>query len=156
MSTLLLVPKVVEEIDLPVLAAGGMADGKSLAAAMTLGADGVMMATRFLATQESSVHPNIYSVLLEKQENDTSLNLQSLLSGFGLQVRALRNDIMRQVEEVEQAGGELTDLIPLISGERAKKVWKEGNSDNQLWFFLISSTAEIHLLITFFQFRLKS
>ncbi len=131
-STLVLLPKVVEKLDIPVFAAGGMADGKSLAAALALGADGIMMATRFLATKESEVHPNIYSVLLEKNENDTSLNLQSLLSAFGLQVRALRNDIMLKVEEVEQAGGDLADLLPLISGERARKVWKEGNADEAM------------------------
>jgi nitronate monooxygenase len=125
-STMVLVPKVAEAIKIPLLAAGGMADGKSLAAAMALGADGIMMATRFLATQESRVHSNIYQTLIEKNENDTSLNLQSLLSGFGLQVRALRNDIMLKVEEIEAKGGDLTDLLPLISGERAKKVWKEG------------------------------
>ncbi|MEZ4604422.1 MAG: nitronate monooxygenase, partial [Desulfobacterales bacterium] len=91
-STLVLVPKVREAVSIPVLAAGGMADGKSLAAALAMGADGIMMATRFLATKESGVHPNIYKVLVEKTEADTSLQLQTLLAGFGLQVRALRNE----------------------------------------------------------------
>ncbi|PIE74761.1 MAG: nitronate monooxygenase [Deltaproteobacteria bacterium] len=131
-STLVLVPKVVEETDLPVMAAGGMADGKSLAAAMALGADGMMMATRFLATKESGVHENIYSLLVNKNENETSLNLQSILSAFGLQVRALKNDIMKKVEAVEKEGGDLTELLPLISGERAKKVWKEGNVEEAM------------------------
>lgn len=131
-STMLLVPKVVESVDIPVLAAGGMADGKSLAAALSLGADGMMMATRFLATKESGVHENIYKVLLEKNENDTSLNLQSLLGAFGLQVRALRNEIIRKVEEVESKGGDLNDLLPLISGERARKVWKDGNAEEAM------------------------
>ena len=131
-STMVLVPRVVKEVDIPVLAAGGMANGDSLAAALTLGADGIMMATRFLATQESGVHPNIHKVLLEKREYDTSLNLQSLLSGFGLQVRALNNNIMKKVAEVENAGGDLTDLLPLISGERARMVWKEGNAEEAM------------------------
>lgn len=131
-STMVLVPRVVEEVDIPVIAAGGMADGKSLAAALCLGADGIMMATRFLATKESRVHKNIYSVLVDKNENDTSLNLQGLLSGFGLQVRALKNTIMEKVEEVEQRGGDFGELLPLISGERAKKVWEEGNADEAM------------------------
>ncbi len=131
-STLVLVPRVVESVDIPVLAAGGMADGKSLAAALSLGADGIMMATRFLATEESGVHQNIYQTLLDKNENDTSLNLQSLLGDFGLQVRALRNDIIRQVEEIEEQGGKLEELFPLISGQRAKKVWKEGNAEEAM------------------------
>ena len=131
-STMVLLPKVVEAVDIPVLAAGGMVDGKSLAAALALGADGIMMATRFLATQESGVHPNIYKTLLEKNETDTVLALKTLLGGLGLQVRALRNDIIRRIEEVEQGQGELADLLPLISGERAKTVWKEGNAEEAM------------------------
>jgi nitronate monooxygenase len=131
-STLVLVPKVREAVSIPVLAAGGMADGKSLAAALALGADGIMMATRFLATKESGVHPNIYKVLVEKTEADTSLQLQTLLAGFGLQVRALRNEIMERVAKVEAEGGDLGELLPLISGERARQVWKEGNAEEAM------------------------
>lgn len=131
-STIILLPKVVDAVDIPVLAAGGMVDGRSLAAALALGADGMMMATRFLATKESGVHPNIYKVLVEKNENDTSLQLQTLLQGFGLQVRALRNDVMRRIEEVENSGGDLSELLPLISGERARKVWKDGNAEEAM------------------------
>ena len=131
-STMVLVPKVSEAVSIPVLAAGGMADGKSLAAALALGADGIMMGTRFLATKESGIHPNIYKVLMEKTEADTSLQLQTLLAGFGLQVRALRNEIMERVAKVEEAGGDLGELLPLISGERAKQVWKEGNAEEAM------------------------
>ena len=131
-STMVLVPKVLETVSIPVMAAGGMADGKSLAAALALGADGIMMATRFLATKESGIHPNIYKVLMEKTEADTSLQLQTLLAGFGLQVRALRNEIMERVAKVEEAGGDLGELLPLISGERAKQVWKEGNAEEAM------------------------
>jgi len=131
-SNMLLVPQVAEAVDLPVLASGGMADGKSLAAALALGADGVMMATRFLATKDSGVHQNIYDVLLEKNEGDTSLNLQSLLAPFGLQVRALKNEIINKIEEIEARGGDLGELYPLISGQRAKDVWKNGEVDNAM------------------------
>lgn len=131
-STMILLPKVVEAVDIPVLAAGGMVDGKSLAAALSLGADGMMMATRFLATKESAVHPNIYKTLLEKNETDTVLALKTLLGGLGLQVRALRNEIIRKIEEVEQGEGDLASLLPLISGERARIVWKEGNAEEAM------------------------
>lgn len=131
-STMVLVPKVREAVSIPVMAAGGMADGKSLAAALALGADGIMMATRFLATKESGIHPNIYKVLMEKTEADTSLQLQTLLAGFGLQVRALRNEIMERVAKVEKEGGDLGELLPLISGERARKVWQEGNAEEAM------------------------
>jgi NADH:quinone reductase (non-electrogenic) len=128
-STIVLAPKVKEAVSIPFLAAGGMADGRSLAAALALGADGIMMATRFLATKESAVHENIYKVLIEKTESDTSLQLQSLLSAFGLQVRALKNDIMEKIAKIEKEGGDLTELLPLISGERARQVWKNGEAE---------------------------
>lgn len=131
-STMVLVPRVREAVNIPMLAAGGMADGRSMAAALTLGADGVMMATRFLATKESSVHPNIYKVLMEKTEADTALQLQSLLAGFGLQVRALKNEIMDKIAKIEAEGGDLSELLPLISGERARQVWADGNAEEAM------------------------
>lgn len=131
-STMVLLPRVREAVDLPVLAAGGMADGKSLAAALSLGADGIMMATRFLATKESGVHENIYELLLEKGETDTVLQLHTLLAGFGLQIRALKNPIMEKIAEIEESGGDLSELLPLISGQRAKTVWKDGNADEAM------------------------
>ncbi len=131
-STLVLLPKVVEAVDIPVLAAGGMVDGKSMAAALALGADGVMMATRFLATKESGVHANIYQMLLDRSEADTGLGLKQLLAPFGLQVRALKNDIMRQIAQVEEEGGDFSALFPLISGERARQVWANGDAENAM------------------------
>jgi NADH:quinone reductase (non-electrogenic) len=127
-STIVLVPEVAEAVDIPVLAAGGMTDGKSLAAALALGADGMMMATRFLATRDSGVHENIYQILLEKRENDTSLHLKKLLGSFGLQVRALNNDIIKQIEVIEAGDGDISELFPLISGQRAREVWRNGNA----------------------------
>jgi nitronate monooxygenase len=131
-STMVLVPRVVESVDIPVLAAGGMVDGKTLAAALVLGADGMMMATRFLATQDCRVHPNIYKVLVERDESETALGLKKLLGDFGLQVRALRNDIVRRIEEIEERDGDFTELFPLISGERARQVWQDGNAEEAL------------------------
>lgn len=142
-STMVLVPLVREAVNIPVLAAGGMADGKSLAAALSLGADGIMMATRFLATKESGIHPNIYKVLMEKKETDTALQLQSLLTGFGLQVRALKNEIMQKIAEVEKGNGDLSELLPLISGERAKQVWKDGNAEEAM-LTIGQSVGRIH------------
>jgi nitronate monooxygenase len=131
-STLVLLPIVAESVDLPILAAGGMVDGKSLAAALALGADGVMMATRFLATKDCKVHPAIHQMILDKKENDTGLGLRKLLGNFGLQVRALRNDIMKRIEEVEEHGGDFTELFPLISGERARQVWQNGDAEHAM------------------------
>jgi nitronate monooxygenase len=131
-STMILVPKVVESVDIPVMAAGGMVDGKTLAAALVLGAEGMMMATRFLATKDCRVHPNIYKVLIERDETQTALGLRKLLSNFGLQVRALRNDIVKRIEEIEERDGDFSELFPLISGDRAKQVWQDGNAEEAL------------------------
>lgn len=131
-STMVLVPRVVESVDIPVMAAGGMVDGKTLAAALVLGADGMMMATRFLATRDCSVHPNIHKILIERNETDTALGLRKLLANFGLQVRALRNDIVKRIEEIEARDGDFTELFPLISGERARQVWQDGNVEEAL------------------------
>jgi nitronate monooxygenase len=131
-STMVLVPKVVESVDIPVMAAGGMVDGKTLAAALVLGAEGMMMATRFLATKDCRVHPNIYKVLIERDETQTALGLRKLLSNFGLQVRALRNDIVKRIEEIEARDGDFSELFPLISGDRAKQVWQDGNAEEAL------------------------
>ena len=78
------------------------------------------------------MHPNIHKMLLEKQENDTVLGLKTLLGDFGLQVRALRNSIMQRIEEVERTGGDFSELFPLISGERARQVWKDGNAEEAM------------------------
>jgi len=126
-SIMVLIPKVAAAIDIPFLAAGGMTDGRSLAAALALGADGMMMGTRFLATKDSGVHENICKMLLDAKEMDTSLHLKKLLGQFGLQVRALRNDIIKKVEEIEAGEGDFSDLFPLITGERAKNVWQNGH-----------------------------
>jgi nitronate monooxygenase len=131
-STVTLIPQVAEAVDIPVLAAGGMADGKSLAAALSLGADGMMMATRFLATRDCKVHPKIWQALVDAKETDTGLGLKTLLAPFGLQVRALRNGLMRKIEEIEKGGGDFSQLFPLISGERAKQVWADGNVDEAM------------------------
>ena len=131
-STMVLLPKTAEAVDLPILAAGGMVDGKSLAAALVLGADGMMMATRFLATKDCAVHPAIHQMILDRGEMDTSLALRKLLGNFGLQVRALRNSIMKRIEEIEETGGDFSELFPLISGQRAREVWQSGDAENAM------------------------
>jgi nitronate monooxygenase len=131
-GVMVLLPKVVESVDIPVMAAGGMVDGKTLAAVLALGGEGMMMASRFIATKECNVHPNVHKLLLEKTETDTSLQLRGFLAQWGLQIRALRNDFCRQVEQIEARGGGPEEYIPLMSGERAKKAWETGECDEAM------------------------
>lgn len=122
-TTMVLVPRISESVNIPVISTGGIVDGRSLAAALALGAEGVLMATRFIATKECAVHPNIWQELIDRQENDTTLICKSV----GLQGRALKNDLTRQVLEIEEKGADLGQIIPLLSGQKSKQAWVDGN-----------------------------
>lgn len=124
-TTLILTPRIAESVSIPVVTVGGIANGKALAAALLLGADGVMMASRFIATQECETHDNIKQELIRRQENETTLVTKSI----GMQGRALKNRIVMQILEVEKRGGGLNELIPLIAGERGRDAWINGDVD---------------------------
>ncbi len=125
-TTMVLTPRIVDSVKIPVVTAGGVSDGRSLAAALTLGAQGVMMASRFIATEECTVHENIKKELTARQEFETTMFCKSI----GLQGRALKNKVVNDVLEVEKNGGGLEQLIPLISGQRIKDAWDQGQVEN--------------------------
>ena len=122
-TTMVLAPRIVESVKIPVLAAGGIADGRGLAAALTLGAEGVLMATRFIAVEECEVHPEIKAEIIRRQEQDTTLICKTL----HLQGRALKNDLVSRILEVEQCGGGMDELMPLLTGQRVKDAWGTGD-----------------------------
>ena len=124
-TTMLLTPRICDSVKIPVITAGGIADGRSLAAALVLGAEGVMMASRFIATKECLAHPKIKEELVRRQENDTTL----ILGTLDLQMRALKNELVSKVLEVESRHGGLEEIIPLISGKRSEKAWENGDVD---------------------------
>ncbi len=124
-TTMILTPKMVQSMKIPVVTVGGIADGRTMAAALVLGAEGVMMATRFVATKECEVHDNIKQDLIKRQENETALICKSI----GLQGRAIRNKVVEEVLALEAKGCGLEDLLPLISGKRVKEAWETGNVD---------------------------
>lgn len=124
-TTMVLLPRIAESVKIPVIATGGIADGRTMAAAMMLGAEGVLMATRFIATKECQVHENVYAELINRQEHETTLICKSV----GLQGRALKNKLTEQVLEIEEKGGNLMEIIPLLSGQRAKEAWTTGETD---------------------------
>jgi nitronate monooxygenase len=125
-TTMVLTPRIVDSVKIPVVTVGGIADGRSLAAALTLGAQGVMMASRFIATNECNVHENIKKELVLRQENETTLICKSI----GLQGRALKNKVACEVLAAEEKGAGLDVLIPLIAGQRIKNAWEKGEVDN--------------------------
>jgi NADH:quinone reductase (non-electrogenic) len=124
-TTMVLTPRIAESVKIPVVTVGGIANGRTLAAALVLGAQGVMMATRFVATKECQVHDNIKQELIKRQEYETSLICKSI----GLQGRAIKNKVVEEVLAMEAKGCGLEQLIPLIAGTRVKEAWETGNVD---------------------------
>lgn len=124
-TTMILTPKIAETVKIPVVTVGGIADGKSMAAALTLGAEGVMMATRFMATHECQVHENIKKEIVKRQEFDTTLICKSV----NLQGRAIKNKIVGEILEAEKKGANIMELAPLITGERCRTAWETGDVD---------------------------
>jgi nitronate monooxygenase len=125
-TTMVLTPRIADTVKIPVVTVGGIADGRSLAAALTLGAQGVMMASRFIATSDCDAHDNIKQELVRRQENDTTLICKSI----GLQGRALKNKIICEVLDAEEKGLGFEAIIPLIAGQRIKKAWENGNVED--------------------------
>lgn len=126
-GTMVLTPRMVDELDIPVVTVGGIADGRALAAALTLGAQGVMMASRFLTTRECRVHDAIKQELVDRTETDTVIFGGKAL---GMQGRALKNGLIEKVLAIEEKGGGLEELFPLISGQRIKDAWTNGEVDD--------------------------
>ncbi|NLJ73149.1 MAG: nitronate monooxygenase [Syntrophomonadaceae bacterium] len=124
-TTMVLLPRIVESVKIPVICTGGIADGRTMAAAMMLGAEGVLMATRFIATKECDVHENVYAEMINRQEHETTLICKSV----GLQGRALKNKLTEQILDLEEKGGTIEEMIPLLSGKRAKEAWQTGVTD---------------------------
>ena len=124
-TTMVWTPRIVDSVRIPVVTVGGIADGRSLAAALVLGAQGVMMASRFVATKECEVHDNIKQELLKRQEYETKIFGKSI----GLQGRALKSKVIDEVCTIEERGGGFEELIPLLSGQRIKDAWEKGDVD---------------------------
>ena len=124
-GNVVLVPQTVDALKIPVLAGGGIADGRGVAAMLALGAEGVVMGTRFLATHEAQVHDNVKQWMVQASELDTSLIQKTI----GSTSRVARNEVALQVMEAESRGAELEELLPLISGHRVVQVYEEGNID---------------------------
>ena len=112
-STMPLVPQVVDAVSVPVVAAGGFADGRGLAAALALGAAGIQMGTRFICTTECIAHPNFKRKVLEAQDRSTTVTGYSL----GHAVRALRNPMTREFARMELAGISGAELIEFGTGK---------------------------------------
>jgi NADH:quinone reductase (non-electrogenic) len=128
---IVLLPATVDAVDIPVIASGGMADGRSLAAALSLGADGVNMGTRFMATREAAIHENVKRKIVENTEVDTLLTNRTLRNTS----RVARNAVSEEVLKIQSDTTKtIEDVRHLVAGVRARtRVYQEGDVDDGIW-----------------------
>ena len=124
-TTLTLIPMVKEQIDIPLIAAGGIATGKSMLAAMILGADGVQIGSRFVASEESSAHQSFKQMVVNAKEGDTQLTLKELAP-----VRLLKNKFYNEIVDLYKQNPTLEDLRDLLGRARAKRGMFEGDLED--------------------------
>jgi len=121
-TTMVLIPAVVNAVKIPVIAAGGIANGRQMLAAMVMGAEGVQMGSRFVASEEASSHINFKDKVIHSQEGDTQLTLKQLTP-----VRMMKNDFFKEVQAAELKGATVDELASLLGRARAKKGMFEGD-----------------------------
>ena len=121
-TTFVLIPAVVNKVTIPVIAAGGIATGRQMFAAMALGAKAVQIGSRFVSTPEASCHDNFKNAILNANEGDTELTLKALTP-----VRLLKNEFYQKVKEAQNRGASVEELTQLLGRARAKKGMFEGD-----------------------------
>lgn len=122
---LVLIPAAANKLSIPIVASGGIADGRGLAAALALGADGINMGTRFMVTKEADIHENIKQRIVDMTETQTSLIFRS----FRNTARVYTNDVALKVAEIEARGGEFSEIYPLVAGDKQTEAWQSGDID---------------------------
>jgi enoyl-[acyl-carrier protein] reductase II len=138
-TTLVLIPQIVDLVKIPVIAAGGIASGRQMAACFALGADAVQVGSRFIATPESSAHEAFKERILTSVEGDTRLSLKALTP-----VRLLHNDFAVRVQEAEQRGASREELAEMLGRGRAKKGMFEGDlNEGELEVGQVSSMIRV-------------
>ena len=137
-TTMCLIPAVRDVLDIPLIAAGGIGDGRAMMAAMILGAEGVQMGSRFVCTHEASSHLNFKNSILDAKEGDTELMLKKLTP-----VRLLKNEFYNQIKIAEDHCESIESLKEILGKARAKKGMFEGNLvDGELEIGQVSSMMQ--------------
>jgi len=124
-TTMALIPAVRQAVSLPLIAAGGIGSGRTMLAALSLGANGIQIGSRFAASIESSGHNNFKQKILEAQDGDTKLTLKQLVP-----VRLIRNKFVEEVQKAEYSGASTEELLKLLGKARAKAGMFEGDVDD--------------------------
>lgn len=129
---MILLPRAAEELTIPFVASGGMADARSLVASLAMGAEGMNMGTRFIATKEAPVHENVKQALLDADELSTRLIMRPLRNTE----RVLANDAVEKILEIEEEkGGDVgfEDIVGMVAGSQNRKVLQEGEMNAGAW-----------------------
>ena len=124
-TTMVLVPAICNAVKIPVIAAGGLATGRQMMAAMVMGAEGVQMGSRFVASVEASSHPSFKERVIHSKEGDTILTLKQLMP-----VRILKNKFYDEVLQAEQQGADKAQMLALLGKGRSRRGMFEGDLDN--------------------------
>jgi NAD(P)H-dependent flavin oxidoreductase YrpB (nitropropane dioxygenase family) len=127
-TSLVLVPITVDTVKIPVIAGGGIGDGRGFAAALALGAEGVLMGTRFMASKECPINPKIAQWMVNARETDTLLIERSIKNT----ARVMKTDFSQMVLELEEKGATLEELLPFIGGDRSKESYTSGDVNDSV------------------------
>ncbi|MEU0313098.1 nitronate monooxygenase [Nocardioides sp. NPDC006273] len=148
---LVLIPAAVRELSVPIIASGGIATGEGLAAALTLGADAVNMGTRFMATDEAPIHPNVKDQIVANTERDTIVVFRE----FKNSARVAKNSISEQIAEIgSRPGASFIDVAALASGVRGRsQVLDQGEMEGGMWWAgqtqgLIHEVASVNAVVS--------
>jgi nitronate monooxygenase len=130
-TNLILLPLAARRLKIPFIASGGFGDGRGLAAALAMGADGINMGTRFMVTREAPIHENVKQAMVEASELDTALIYRSLRNT----ARVFKNRIAEKVVEIESRPGQtdFEDIRPLVQGAKGKELFEDGDLDRGIW-----------------------
>jgi len=127
-TSFVLIPIACESLRIPVIAGGGIADARGFVAALALGAEGVVMGTRFVATEEGPAHQNIKELFLRSRETDTMIIQRSIRNA----ARVIRNKAAEKTLTMEQRGASLEELMTIISGQMSKEAYREGDTEGAI------------------------
>jgi NADH:quinone reductase (non-electrogenic) len=127
---LILIPAAAAALEIPFIASGGIADGRGLVAALALGADGVNMGTRWMATAESPIHQRIKEEIVGHDERSTNL----IFRPFRNSARVVKNGVSDEVLRIQDDGGQFEDVRELVSGKRGATVYETGDPEAGIWW----------------------
>ena len=130
-TNMILLPLAAKRLKIPFLASGGLGDGRGLAAALAMGADGINMGTRFMVTKEAPIHDNVKRRMIEATELDTQLIYRS----FRNTARVFKNSVAEKVAEIESRPGEtkFEDIQSLVQGVKGRELFDGGDLDKGIW-----------------------